>query len=373
MLLEIVVNIAISSIGTATPPHRQSQTKVADFMAAKLQLNATENRQLKKVYQATGVEYRYSVLEDFNKLPDQTSFFPSDPHTEFPNTLQRMKIYEQYALPLALTAIQSCLTNISLNKTAITHLITVSCTGMSAPGLDIAIVKNFGLRSATHRTAINFMGCYGAFNGIKMAHAICKSDPVAVVLVVSLELCTLHFQDKHSIDNFVSSALFADGCAAAIVQTEPDAAKFLRLEHFHCDLIPESSQEMTWAVGAQGFDIVLSSYVPKLIGSGIADFMKTLFAKAALHIDDIAYFAIHPGSKKILEACEDALGISREHNRYSYEVLRQYGNMSSATVLFILKNILDDVNASDNQSNIFSCAFGPGLTIESMLLRLQHV
>lgn len=366
------MNIAISSIGIANPPHRQSQTKVADFMASKLQLNSTENRRLKQVYAATGVEYRYSVLDDFNQPFDQTSFFPASQDDEFPETLQRMKIYQQNALPLATQAVQNCLSYINLDKQQITHLITISCTGMSAPGLDIAIVKHLGLSSATHRTAINFMGCYGAFNGIKMAHGICKADPSAIVLLVSVELCTIHFQKKRTVDSFVSSALFADGCAAAIIQTNPAANKFLQLEHFHCDLIPQSDLEMTWDIGSQGFDIILSSYVPKLIGSGIAKFVQQLLAKAALQIDDITHFAIHPGSKKILETCEVALGISREDNRYSYEILRQYGNMSSATVLFILKKILETVSSADNKSNIFSCAFGPGLTLESMLLKVHH-
>jgi len=207
------MRVAISSIGTAVPLHRLSQTKVADFMISKLQLSTIENRRLRMVYQATGIEYRYSVLEDFN-LSENSSFFPIDPSERFPGTLQRMKIYNQNALPLAVEAIQNCFSLKSFNQNDITHLITISCTGMSAPGLDIGIIKYFELPTTIHRAAINFMGCYGAFSGIKMAHAICKADPNAIVLLVSVELCTLHLQKNDSIEHLISSAIFSDGAAA---------------------------------------------------------------------------------------------------------------------------------------------------------------
>lgn len=367
------MEIAIHSIGTATPMYRQSQVKVADFMSARLNLTPAEKRRLRMVYQATGIEFRHSVIEDFIKETEDLSFFPNNPLEDFPGTKKRMEVYNKNALPLAIKAIQNAISSNNFNKTTLTHIITVSCTGMSAPGLDIGIIQELGLPSTIHRTNIHFMGCYAAFNGIKMAHAICKADPNAIVLVVCLELCSIHFQKPDSVDKLISTAIFADGASAAIIQANPNTSKYLSLNHFYCDIIPQTQQEMTWGIGDKGFDIILSSYVPELIQSGIADFFDRLYQKSGLSKDKIQFFAIHPGSKKILEACEKALDISKEDNQYAYEILRQYGNMSSATILFILKKLLDNLKTKDHRHNIFSCAFGPGLTIESMLMQVHCV
>lgn len=243
---------------------------------------------------------------------------------------------------------------------------------MYAPGLDIELVKELQLNSTTERTAINFMGCYGAFNAIKVAKSICTSNPQAVVLVVSVELCTIHFQKNFSVDNVISNSLFADGSAAVLIQAEPQHPKYLSLNQFHCDLVPDTHDEMAWQIADYGFDIVLSSYVPAVIQSGIADFTSRLLTQSQLDLTNIDFYAIHPGGLKILQACEKALSITEEDNRYSYSVLRDYGNMSSATILFVLKKIWDDLTSHDHRKTIFSCAFGPGLTLESMLLKVNY-
>jgi predicted naringenin-chalcone synthase len=281
-----------------------------------------------------------------------------------------MKIYKDNALNLALSAIQNCLQQLDdFDHASITHVITVSCTGMYAPGIDIEIVQRLNLNSSTSRTAINFMGCYGAFNAIKVANAICQSDSTATVLIVCVEICTIHFQQNMHLDNIISNSIFADGAGAMLVQSTTDHKKYFTLENFYNDLLPQSSQEMAWNIGDNGFDIVLSTYVPDMIKNGIATFFNHLASQYHFTLSEMDYFAIHPGGLKILEACETALNISKEDNRYSYQVLRHFGNMSSVTIIFVLKAIWDDIHTKDHHKNIFSCAFGPGLTLESMILK----
>lgn len=365
---------AITAIGTANPHYKKLQTETAELIISSLNLKPAEKRLLKSVYKATGIEQRYSVLNDYCKSSGEFEFFPNNKDDPFPSTAARMKIYKENALNLALSAIENCLSHLdNFDRSEITHLITVSCTGMYAPGIDIEIVHKLNLNSSTKRTAINFMGCYGAYNAIKVADAICQSDTDAAVLIVCVEICTIHFQKSMDIDNIISNSLFADGAASILLQPNPKQKKYFTLENFYNDLLPQTKQEMAWHIGDNGFDIVLSTYVPNIIQSGIAIFTQSLLNRHSLTLADIDFYAIHPGGLKILQACETALNINKDHNKYSYQILRQYGNMSSATVLFVLKAIWDDINHQDHQKNIFSCAFGPGLTLESMLLKTHII
>lgn len=363
----------ITSIGTANPAYKRSQLETAALVSAVLDLAPAEKRLLKSIYKATGIEFRHSVLSDYSKNPGEYTFFPNHLSSPFPTTSERMKIYKDNACDLALAAITDCLSTLdNFNKADVTHVITVSCTGMYAPGIDIEIVQKLNLPSHTKRTAINFMGCYGAFNALKAAESICHAEPAAVVLVVCVELCTIHFQKNKSLENITANAIFSDGAAAVIVQNKLNTnKKGLVLESFYCDLLPKSHQEMTWDIGNQGFDIALSSYVPDIIQFGIADFMRKINHKFIL--SNIDFFAIHPGGQKILQGCEKVLGITPEKNKYAYKVLRQYGNMSSPTILFVLKEIWDDFGKDDHHKTIFGCAFGPGLTLETMFLRTHYV
>jgi len=366
------VTSSITAIGIANPAFKRLQREAAELIADVLYLKPSERRLLKSVYKASGIDQRYSVLSDYCKESGQFDFFSNDADASFPSTAARMKIYKEHAINLALDAINNCLTSRQDSTTNdITHLITVSCTGMYAPGIDIEIIQKLSLNTTVKRTAINFMGCYGAFNGLKVADAICNADPDAKVLLVCVELCSIHFQKEFSTTNLISNAIFADGAAAVIVEKQADNKKCFRIESFYCDLLPQSNQEMAWHIADSGFDIVLSTYVPQAIQSGIAEFTQKLLNQSKQTFSNIDFYAIHPGGMKILQACEESLNITAEHNKYSYDVLRNYGNMSSPTVLFVLKKIWDDVKTHDHDKNIFSCAFGPGLTLESMMLKTQ--
>lgn len=363
----------ISSIGTANPLYITSQSKIAEFMASALSMDDEEKHRLKALYRASGISQRYSVLEDYGNEIKKYNFYPPNQLLEpFPGIGNRMVIYKQEALSLSLQAIKNCLANQTLlSPQDFTHLITVSCTGMYAPGIDIEIVQELKMHTHIQRTAINFMGCYAAFNAIKVADAICKANPGANVLIVCVELCSIHFQKEKDDDNILSNALFGDGAAAMIIQSNPPSDLSLTIEKFHCDLKFEGKQEMAWHIGDHGFEMKLSSYVPDMIKKGIAELTHNLLTSFNLNVDAIDYFIIHPGGKRILETIEEELGISREDNRYAYRVLKEYGNMSSPTILFVLQLLLADIKHEDMNKNVLSFAFGPGLTLESMLLKIH--
>jgi alpha-pyrone synthase len=361
---------AIIAIGTANPQYVKLQLETAKLIATSLELAPAQRRLLISIYRATGIDKRYSVLSDYSKQAGELETFPNNSVDTFPSTAQRMQIYKDNALGLSIQAIQDCIGQLeNFSEKNITHLITVSCTGMYAPGIDIEIVQQFGLKTNTKRTCINFMGCYGVVNALKVADSICRSDSDATVLIVSVELCTIHFQKSMDLDNILANALFADGAAAVLVQSDPVTKKYLALESFHNDLLPQTQKEMAWHIGDSGFDIRLSSFIPEIIETGIEHFIQRLLAVT----DNIDFYAIHPGGLKILEACERALGITKDDNKYSYQVLRDYGNMSSATLLFVLKSIWNDINEESSDKNILGCAFGPGLTLEALLLKTYCV
>ena len=241
----------ISSIGTANPIHITPQSKIAEFMASALSMDDNEKHKLKALYRASGISQRYSVLEDYGNEIEKYNFYPQNEVLEpFPKIGDRMEVYKQEALSLSLRAIKDCLSKqTSLSPEDFTHLITVSCTGMYAPGIDIEIIQELKMNTNVQRTAINFMGCYAAFNAIKVADAICKANSGANVLIVCVELCSIHFQKIKDDDNILSNALFGDGAAAMIMQSALPAGLSLQLEKFHCDLKFEGKQEMAWHIG----------------------------------------------------------------------------------------------------------------------------
>ena len=365
----------LGAIGTANPTHRIAQPQIAEFMARALQFGEGDTRKLRALYRVSGIGQRYSVLPDYGRPVGEYTFFPNTPTLEpFPSVGQRMAVYRHEALPLAMEAVRASLGQVTgFAVGSITHLVTVSCTGMYAPGLDIELVQALGLRPDVRRTCVNFMGCYAAVNAIKLADAFCRADTGARVLIVSVELCTLHFQKSPKEDHLISNALFGDGAAAALVQALPlpNGAPSLALEGFHCGLEPDGHDDMAWHINDFGFEMTLSSYVPKLIQRGIGKLTDGLLASLPVQLRDIRHFAIHPGGRKILETIETELGLTREDNRHAYRVLRNYGNMSSATVLFVLREVLAAATPADHGAPVLSFAFGPGLTMEAMLLQLS--
>jgi predicted naringenin-chalcone synthase len=290
----------------------------------------------------------------------------------------------------------------------ITHVIAVSCTGFFAPGLDVQIVKRLGLPSTTQRTLIGFMGCYAAFNALRVAHSFCQSHPNARVLLVCVELCTLHFQIEDTLESVVVNALFADGAAAAVLSARPEADARGRLAYLGSRTVMDDDSEaaMTWTIGDTGFQMGLSSRVPDVIAQHLPGYTQALLADHGRSRSDVDAWAIHPGGRRIVERAQDVLGLSAGDVATSLSVLRDYGNMSSPTILFVLQRLLgwdasaaaqsapggdgETPAANDSQVNapeanatlpdpltetpsgtppstLVAMAFGPGLTIEGAL------
>jgi predicted naringenin-chalcone synthase len=362
----------ITSIGVARPAHCFDQDTIALFMEKVMKPDYTNGRKLKTIFKSSGIKTRHSVLNDYGKECG-FSFFPNTPDQPFPSTADRIYQYRQHALPLSMEAIKNCLKGKSEQfLSGITHLIVVSCTGMYSPGLDIDLVKSLGLKDTVQRTCINFMGCYAAFNALKFADAICKADAKANVLIICVELCTLHFQHAPTEDNLLANALFADGAGAILVQATPSPGWNLIPEAFHTELAYNGQEHMAWNVGNLGFEMKLSTYVPDIIRAGIRKFTDSLLQQVDKNLHDIAHFAIHPGGKKILEVIEQELGLSKNQNEPAYAVLSQFGNMSSATIVFVLQHIVERLHSTDHHNRVLSFAFGPGLTLESMLLKIHY-
>jgi prepilin-type processing-associated H-X9-DG protein len=358
-------------VGTATPPNKFDQLRIAEFMANALHLDEAGQRRLRALYRSTRIQQRYSVLADYGQQRGGFTFFPNSPDLEpFPTVSHRMQLYREHAVPLAEKAIRDCLRQRQVPPQSITHLITVSCTGMYAPGPDIELIERLGLRTSTNRIAINFMGCYGAFNGMKAAAAIVRADPDAKVLVVCTELCTIHFQKKNEEDHLLANALFADGSAAILVEGEREpGVPALELAQFACEVLPDGQDDMAWHISDFGFEMRLTSRVPDVLKTGIHTVLERLVEAQGISRDEVKLYAIHPGGRRILEVIEQVLGICACDNAPAYEVLREYGNMSSVTILFVLKKLWESNRKADG-SWIFSSAFGPGLTAETALLRV---
>ena len=273
-------------------------------------------------------------------------------------TARRMKFFERYAPQLA----QSVLDNLSISdeeRRSISHVIVTSCTGLYAPGLDFEVVKHLGLDSSVERTMIGFMGCYAAINALKSAHHIVRSEPNATVLMLNLELCTLHLQETEDLQQVLSFLVFADGSAASLISAKRQG---LGIDSFLALNIPETSNLITWRIGELGFDMQLSGQVPGEIGRALNEGgSKVTRGKDPRSID---LWAVHPGGRSILDSVEKGLALPTDALSCSRDVLARYGNMSSATVMFVLQQIMQRAQAGQQ-----GCAmsFGPGLTAETML------
>lgn len=356
----------IVAIGTALPPYRHKQEDILEFMLDIYRPPEKDIRKIRLLYEHCGIESRYSAIADYSATPESFTFYPKKQGTgNFPTLETRMDWYGRHAAGLSVRAIRACLEQ-QPEKKMPTWLITVSCTGMSAPGLDIAIIKQLNLPVTIQHTSVNYMGCYAAIHALKQADAICRADEHARVLIVCTELCTLHFQEEYSMDHITSSLLFADGAAAVMVTGNAGEGKGLGLSQFYSEIALTGEEHMTWELSGKGFLMHLSTLIPLLVKENMQPLFERALAAAEMEREDITRWAIHPGGKKILCNVQHSLGLSEAQLAPSWHVLKNYGNMSSPTILFVLKEIMDKLNGT--QEKVFAAAFGPGLTMETLIL-----
>ncbi|TDH23081.1 type III polyketide synthase [Segetibacter sp. 3557_3] len=353
----------IISIGTAVPAHQHPQQDILQFMQQAFGLDETDKRKLSFLYSHSGINQRYSVLEEYNGKQAATPLMSLKENVA-PSLAARMELFSKHALSLSLEAVNDCIRG-HLDAHEITHLITVSCTGMSAPGLDIELVNALGLRPDCFRTSVNFMGCYAAIHALKLAQMICASTAGANVMVVATELCTIHFQNEYNVDNAASSLLFSDGSAAVLVSNTIKKKHTLSLTSFYSYIANKGYNDMSWKISEKGFLMTLSSYIPALIKDDIGGLIEKALLQAQVNKEDITHWCFHPGGRKILDVIQQQTGLTDCAMSYSADVLCNYGNMSSPTILFVLKKILE--NIGEKPASVFGVAFGPGLTMETFI------
>ncbi|GLK18438.1 type III polyketide synthase [Herbiconiux flava] len=378
---------SIRSIQTAVPRTELAQERVRDLFAAQPGLTRLGQRLVATSFDSSGIRTRHTVLDELAADGRASTELFVDAATgafSSPSTGERNRIYVEQAPGLAVTAAKRALDALAPGITAadVTHVVTASCTGFFAPGPDWALQRELGLSDSVQRHHVGFMGCYAAFPALRIAKAFCEADPDAVVLVVCVELCTLHVRSSNEPDQIVASSVFADGAAAAVVtarETGASAYPTLALDEFASAIVPDGEADMAWTIGDHGFEMVLSSYVPKIIEQNIRTALEPLLGQAGA--EAATHWAIHPGGRSILDRVEQTLGLTPAQLAPSREVLRDYGNMSSATVLFVLKGILDQAlvtgttdarpASSRPPERVCAMAFGPGLTVESGLFTLR--
>lgn len=361
---------AIAGLGTAVPAHRIAQQDAAEQIAGYCGLSADQQRRVMQVHEQTGVATRHSVVlrSSTNGQPAEQSFYRGDgtngQPSQIPTTSQRMQSYEEHAGPLVREAAERALSQASCAAAGVTHLVTVSCSGFTAPGVDHLLIEKLGLPRSVQRTHVGFMGCHGALNGLRLAKAFVEADQRANVLVCAVELCTLHLQHGFELQGVISNALFADGAAAVLCRAEADAAKVWKLAATGSHYLADSRDAMSWRIGDHGFQMRLAPSVPRLIREHLRPWLTSWLAESGHTPADIGCWAVHPGGPRILQACRESLALPGDALSASEEVLADYGNMSSPTVLFVLERLMDRAA----RLPAVALGFGPGLAIEALLL-----
>ena len=376
----------IIGIGRAVPPGTLGQEQALRLAEQCCAGSAEEVDRLRRLFQRSGVETRQFVVartpqppapdhlsraagNDSTRLLETTvPFFPPRLHDQDhgPTTSERLAVYDEWASALAHRAASEALSRAGCDPSKITHLITVSCTGLRAPGVDIALIESLDLPRHVRRAHVGFMGCHAAINALRLACDACRADANATVLIVCVELCSVHFQYRGEGDRLLANALFADGSAAAVVSNGNDGPRdaAATLRDFASVIVPDSQECMTWSVGDHGFEMSLSLDVPDRIRRLLRPWMIEWLGRHDLSIGEVGSWAVHPGGPRILDAFIAALQLDRRALEVSRQVLSRFGNMSSPTILFIL----DELVRREAPRPIVAIAFGPGLTIEAALL-----
>ena len=361
--------LTLHGIGTAVPTQQLSQAEAVE-VAHRINAESPEQvRLMSRIYQKTKVLSRGSVLLENDGVDGTTKERLSFYGSESPGTAERMQVFDAHAGGLALEAAAKALKDADISSGAITHLVTVSCTGFQSPGVDLFLMDKLELAPSVQRTHIGFMGCHGAMNGLRVAHAFAEMDPNAVVLLCAVELCSLHMAYGWHPEKVVANALFADGAAAVVASANPcPAHQSLVLRSSGSMVIPDSADLMHWEIGDHGFAMGLSPRVPETVGAALLPWLRDWLADQAIDLEAVTSWAIHPGGPRILSTCAEVLSLGPNLLLDSRAVLQEHGNMSSATILFILERLRRRSTAGP----CLALAFGPGLSTEVALFDLAH-
>ncbi|MBW3596797.1 MAG: type III polyketide synthase [Planctomycetes bacterium] len=361
------MNVALRGLGLGVPRYSIAQADAAGVARTFVYQNAQAEKILPLLHRLSQVQRRGSVLLERPEGDEPRHSFYWQARSEEdrgPSTSARLERFAQEATPLAIAACRRALDEAAADAGEITHLITVSCTGFFAPGVEFALIHDLGLPPTVARVNVGFMGCHGALNALRVAQAFIAADPTARVLLCCVELCSLHYQYGWDQERVVANTLFADGAAACVLAAEaehrPEAWK---LAACGSRLLPDSHREMTWRITDHGFAMTLSARVPELIRQHLKSWLQEWLGEQGLRVEDIASWAIHPGGPRVVQAALESLNLPASAAEASSAVLGEHGNMSSATVLFVLRR-LQQMGAAPP---CVALAFGPGLTAEAAL------
>lgn len=374
-------SVLLRSLETVVPETVIAQDEVRDIFASQPGIGRLAQRLIGASFNESGIATRHTVVDELasSAQVDEPMFYDRASGLLLaPGTKARNDLYTRESTRLVVEAARRAIAaDPDLDVSDITHVVTASCTGFHAPGPDYEIVRALGLPDSVQRYHLGFMGCYAAMPALRAARQFCLADPDAVVLVASVELCTLHLRSSEDPDVIVASSLFADGAAAGLVTARDLSTRVpaVALDRFHTAIAPEGKKDMAWTIGDTGFEMVLSTAVPHIIGETILEAIRPLFDADAETLsafdggrigDEVAHWAVHPGGRGILDRVQDRLHLSDGQLAPARTVLREYGNMSSATVLCVIRDIL--ASGAADGSRVAAMAFGPGLTAESALL-----
>ena len=356
-------------ITTASPPYKVPQAKAAEELKRRMAVRPAIGRLIDAASQHSGIENRFVVVPDAEPGTPEKFYSPGSGAVT-PDTKTRMIEYERWSQILAKDAVRRLLTDTGCAPSTIDRLITVSCTGFYAPGIDYFLMNEFGFSPCTRRTHIGFMGCAAALVGFTSVLEAMQSAGAghAKTLLVALELCSLHLQTEPTRDNILANMIFADGCAAALFADPSQHTPWLQLLSTHSHLFRDSAEYMGWKIGNSGFEMMLSSDLPRIITDKAIPALREILCRQGVDPGAIRHWALHPGGRAILDALQEGLGLDEEKMCASRTVLKNYGNMSSASILFVLKELLASGSIRKDEP-VCAVAFGPGLTMETALLK----
>lgn len=356
-------------IETASPPYQVSQKKAAEELKNRMTGSPAAGRLIDMASAHSGIDHRFIVIPDADKNVDEM-FYSDNGNYISPDTRKRMDEYEKWSKILSKSAVQKLFNRTGFNSGDINKIITISCTGFFAPGLDYYLINEFSLPLQMKRTNIGFMGCAASLIGLGSVVEAMNTSNDSNVLLVSTEICSLHLQTEPTRDNILANMIFADGCAAALFSNSAEYRSKIKIEviQTYSILFKNSSEFMGWKIGNNGFEMILSSELPKIILSEAVPALLSILKKKGIDIESIKYWALHPGGRAILDSLQRGLNLSDQKMEASRTVLRNYGNLSSASILFVLKELLRSCKIKKNEL-CCAVAFGPGLTMEVALLR----
>ncbi|WP_035119927.1 type III polyketide synthase, partial [Cohnella panacarvi] len=361
------MHLTIMGIGTAVPASRLEQRNTAERLEEALKNDPERSKWATRIFAHCGVETRYTCEPNLLESAGQCRYVPVSPEVAIPTTEERMRIYERQSVPLALRAATRALEDSRVATREITHLIVASCTGLFLPGLDAVLAQELDLPRDVTRVPLTFLGCAAGLTALREAARIARAEPAAKALVVAVELCTIHIQPTFDKEHLFTAAFFGDGASACVIghSEKPSSGQFT-LGHSRCITLPETSDTMKWTVGDYGFRLELSPRIPRIIGDAVPPIVETFWGKTPMP----KLWAIHPGGRAIIDAVAHTFRLTDEQTEASRSVLREFGNMSSATILFVMDALRTQAPATDGLTEGIALAFGPGVVAE--LLRFSY-